>query len=113
MALGDLAADMAIEAGRRLTRQEFSAEMATVLDIASSYPVGEGMAVFASERHGLSPRELEVLCLLGQRLSDLEIADQLFITRRTASKHVSAILAKLDVPDRRAAATEARRLGLG
>jgi DNA-binding CsgD family transcriptional regulator len=66
----------------------------------------------AESRSGLTPREVEVLRLLAAGLTDREIADRLFITRRTASNHVAAILAKLGVPTRRAAATEARFLGL-
>jgi predicted ATPase/DNA-binding CsgD family transcriptional regulator len=57
----------------------------------------------------LTRREAEVFCLLGERLSDREIADRLFISPRTASKHVQAILAKLDAPSRRHAAVLAKR----
>ena len=58
---------------------------------------------------GLTRRETEVLRLIAERLTDKEIADRLFISRRTASKHVEAILAKLGVDSRRAAALAARR----
>ncbi len=61
---------------------------------------------------GLSPREREVLALLVEGASDNEIADALFITRRTASKHVAAILDKLGASNRTAAATIAHRRGL-
>ncbi len=61
---------------------------------------------------GLTPRELDVLRQLFDGRTDREIADDLFITRRTASKHVEAILAKLDVHSRGAAVAEARRLGV-
>lgn len=61
---------------------------------------------------GLSPREREVLSLLVEGASDSEIADRLFITRRTASKHVASILEKLDAGNRTAAATIAHRRGL-
>jgi DNA-binding NarL/FixJ family response regulator len=57
----------------------------------------------------LTRRETEVLRLLAEGMTDREIADRLFISRRTASNHVSAILTKLEVPDRRAAAGHARR----
>jgi non-specific serine/threonine protein kinase len=60
----------------------------------------------------LSPREHDVLALLIEGAPDIEIADQLFITRRTASKHVASILAKLEAPNRTAAATIAIRRGL-
>jgi len=61
---------------------------------------------------GLSRREREVLGLLVEGASDHEIADQLFITRRTASKHVAAILEKLGASNRTAAATIAHRRGM-
>ena len=61
---------------------------------------------------GLTPRERDVLRLVAAGLTDREIAERLFITRRTASKHVEAILAKLGVPTRGAAAARAARLGL-
>ena len=63
-------------------------------------------------RLGLTPRELEVLQQLAAGSTDREIAERLFITRRTASKHVEAILAKLSVRSRGAAVAEARRLGI-
>ncbi|MFL5759553.1 MAG: ATP-binding protein [Thermomicrobiales bacterium] len=61
---------------------------------------------------GLSPRELDVLRLLVRGQSDRAIADTLFISRRTASKHVSSILAKLGVRSRTEAAARAVRDGL-
>jgi non-specific serine/threonine protein kinase len=67
-----------------------------------------GGAVGAS----LTPRELDVLHQLIDGRTDREIAARLFITRRTASKHVEGILAKLGVRSRGAAVAEARRLGL-
>jgi DNA-binding CsgD family transcriptional regulator len=61
---------------------------------------------------GLSPRESDVLRLLVAARSDRDIADALFISPRTASKHVSAILAKLEVASRSEAAIRAVRDGL-
>ena len=60
----------------------------------------------------LMPREVDVLRLIAAGLTDREIAERLFITRRTASKHVEAILAKLEVPARAGAASQAARLGI-
>ena len=57
----------------------------------------------------LTAREVAVLRLLVEGRSDKEIAAALFITRRTASKYVSAILAKLGVTSRGAAAITALR----
>jgi len=60
----------------------------------------------------LSDRELEVLKLLAQGLTNAEIADRLFLTRGTVRNYVSAILNKLDVEDRTQAAILAIRYGL-
>jgi len=55
----------------------------------------------------LSPREIEVLELLVQGLSNKEIAHQLGLADTTAKNHVKSILGKLNVQDRTQAATEA------
>jgi DNA-binding NarL/FixJ family response regulator len=60
----------------------------------------------------LTPRELEVLRLVATGETDRGIADVLYVSRRTVSSHVSNILAKLDVPSRRAAVITAARIGL-
>ncbi|MFC4564608.1 AAA family ATPase [Nocardiopsis mangrovi] len=62
---------------------------------------------------GLTPREAEVLRLLAQGRTNAQIAERLFISAKTASVHVSNILAKLDVPNRASAGARARGLGLG
>lgn len=62
-------------------------------------------------RLGLTARELEVLRLLGEGLSNREIGDALFISAKTASVHVTHILQKLGVSTRVQAAVAASRLG--
>jgi DNA-binding CsgD family transcriptional regulator len=52
----------------------------------------------------LTRRELEVLAMLCQRLTDPEIAARLFISPRTASSHVSNVMGKLGAANRREAA---------
>jgi DNA-binding CsgD family transcriptional regulator len=61
---------------------------------------------------GLTPRELDVLRLVGQGYTNARIADTLFISRKTAAAHVSNILGKLEVARRAEAAAIAARLGL-
>ncbi|WP_369023840.1 ATP-binding protein [Nocardia cyriacigeorgica] len=55
----------------------------------------------------ISAREAEVLSLVGQHLSNAEIGARLFISVRTVESHVSSLLRKLEVPDRRALAQRA------
>ena len=62
--------------------------------------------------HGLSDREIEVVRLVAAGWSNGEIAERLFITRKTAGVHVSHILNKLGVSNRVEAAMAAARLGL-
>jgi predicted ATPase/DNA-binding CsgD family transcriptional regulator len=64
-------------------------------------------------RHGeLTRREIEILSLVGQGKSDPEIAEDLFISPKTASVHVAHIKEKLGVDSRLAIALRARDLGL-
>jgi DNA-binding CsgD family transcriptional regulator/tetratricopeptide (TPR) repeat protein len=61
---------------------------------------------------GLTARELEVLGLVIEGLSNAQIGQRLFLSIRTVDHHVSQILRKLDVPTRGRAAVAARRLGI-
>ncbi len=61
---------------------------------------------------GLTRREHEVLDLIADGRTNAEIAAELFISAKTVDHHVSAVLAKLGVPSRSMAASEAVRLGL-
>jgi DNA-binding CsgD family transcriptional regulator/tetratricopeptide (TPR) repeat protein len=61
---------------------------------------------------GLTPRERQVLALVAEGRTNREIGETLFMAEKTASVHVSRILAKLDVRSRTEAAAVAHRLGL-
>jgi DNA-binding NarL/FixJ family response regulator len=61
---------------------------------------------------GLTVRELEVLALVAQNLSNAAIARRLYLSRKTVDHHASAILMKLNIGSRREAADAARKLGI-
>jgi DNA-binding CsgD family transcriptional regulator/tetratricopeptide (TPR) repeat protein len=61
---------------------------------------------------GLTARQLEVLSLLAEGLTNAEIADRLVVSPRTAEHHVAAVLMKLGSTTRRDAARRAADLGL-
>jgi DNA-binding CsgD family transcriptional regulator/tetratricopeptide (TPR) repeat protein len=61
---------------------------------------------------GLTAREQQVLVLVADGLADREISQRLFISERTVHHHVSAVLSKIGVSSRTAAAREAARLGI-
>ncbi|HET6732713.1 helix-turn-helix transcriptional regulator, partial [Mycobacterium sp.] len=61
---------------------------------------------------GLTSRQVEVLRLIDEGLTNAELADRLYLSVRTVDHHVAAILAKLDVSGRRDAIRKARELGI-
>lgn len=92
--------------GRRLTLDQAMTEaLELTRDVATSVSP-------LAARFNLTRRELDVLALVCQRKTDPEIAEQLFITTKTASNHVSNILTKLGVANRREAAAFAARYNL-
>jgi ATP/maltotriose-dependent transcriptional regulator MalT len=66
----------------------------------------------ARETSGLTAREVEVLKLISDGLSNQAIAERLCISEHTVHRHVANTLSKLDVPSRSAAVAQAARLGL-
>jgi len=61
---------------------------------------------------GLTARQVEVLHLLGDGLTNAELAERLYLSVKTVDHHVSAILSKLEVAKRRDAVRRARELGI-
>lgn len=61
---------------------------------------GKTAAPPIAAQFGLTPREDEVLQLIGDGLSNTEIAGKLFLSVTTVKTHINAIFAKLGVPDR-------------
>ncbi|MFL5000467.1 MAG: ATP-binding protein [Xanthobacteraceae bacterium] len=108
----------------RLPEPAFSAAWAAGRVLGWDEAVAAGLAVrtasapatelvsAVSNAAGLTPRELEVLRLLTAGRSDRDIAEVLFISPRTASKHVANIFAKCGVAKRAEAAAFAFLTGL-
>lgn len=61
----------------------------------------------------LTDREREILALLASGHRTAEIAEQLYLSPKTVSNHLTSIFAKLEVADRTAAVLRAREEGLG
>jgi DNA-binding CsgD family transcriptional regulator/tetratricopeptide (TPR) repeat protein len=79
---------------------------------AAVEPVSQPAEPSAASLLGLTRREAEVLALVAAGRSNRQIGEALFISPKTASLHVSRILAKLGVTGRVEAAAVAHRLGL-
>ncbi|MEV6121835.1 AAA family ATPase [Streptomyces sp. NPDC052077] len=82
------------------------------LDPDSAGPAGAGADADPAGALGLTGRERDVLRLVAEGRTNRQIAGELFISPKTASVHVSNILAKLGVSGRGEAAAVAHRLGL-
>ena len=98
--------DLAAAAARSLQAGPLLTRLGVVEEHASRHGHPEGGF------GGLTPRELEVLDPVAAGRSNSEIGQQLFISRKTASVHVSNILAKLGAATRTEAVALARRRGL-
>ena len=61
---------------------------------------------------GVTARELDVLVLVGERLSNKEVANRLYLSHRTIDKHVQHLLAKTGLADRSQLAAMASAMGL-
>ncbi|MFI8946679.1 LuxR C-terminal-related transcriptional regulator [Streptomyces sp. NPDC053750] len=86
--------------------------LAAVVDHHAVPPSGKAAPADARRPGGLSQRELQVLAELTTGRTNKEIAERLYVTPRTVGTHVEHILAKLDLPNRAAAAARAAAWGI-
>jgi non-specific serine/threonine protein kinase len=110
-ALGDPGYEASWREGHSLSLED-AIDQAFVLPQGDPEPMARLALVSDAEHDALSTREREVLALLASGQTNQQIADALFISRRTVTNHVASILAKLGVPTRAAAAAHAVREGL-
>jgi DNA-binding CsgD family transcriptional regulator/tetratricopeptide (TPR) repeat protein len=110
------AAGAALETARRLGSGWLVAELEGLAARARLHPDGvepeAGDGGDAETPFGLTARELQVLALVASGATNREIGERLHMAEKTASVHVSRILAKLDVRSRTEAAAVAHRHGL-
>jgi ATP/maltotriose-dependent transcriptional regulator MalT len=94
------------------TREAFRAEK-LVEEVARGSASAKSLAPAGStEAGGLTTREIEVLRLVAEGLSDKEIADRLHLSGHTVHRHISNIRRKLGLPSRSAAVAWAAQHGL-
>jgi DNA-binding CsgD family transcriptional regulator len=118
-------AEAQVGAGDRRAAAGAVSEAIALADDVGAEPVAEESRVLARRARliedlakteenglGLTGRELEVLRLVAAGRSNGQIAEELYISRKTASVHVSNILAKLGVTSRVEAGALAHRQGL-
>jgi DNA-binding CsgD family transcriptional regulator len=115
-----------VELRATLGEAAFATEWAAGLTIPLEHAVAEGRAVLAGlleglvakepivspAAGGLTPRERDVLRLVVAGRSNPEIAEALFLSRRTVTTHLTRIFAKLGVQGRAEAAVHAVRFSL-
>jgi DNA-binding CsgD family transcriptional regulator len=106
------AARAALETARRLGAGWLAEEVLALgerarLELATASPDHEPVD---EDPFGLTPRERQVLALLAEGATNRQIGAALFMAEKTASVHVSRILAKLGVRSRTQAAAVAHRL---
>jgi LuxR family maltose regulon positive regulatory protein len=112
----DLAAALAALRRDEAARREIEAALAVFRKLGAAHEAARAEALLGERRDGplaeLSPRELEVLALVAQGLTNGEIAARLVLSEHTVHRHVTNLLRKLQLTSRAAAASLAGRHGL-
>jgi len=102
----------ALEIARHLGAEPLARRLVgRMRDLGIRVPAGPREATRTNPA-GLTSRQLEVLVLLAEGLSNAEIAERLVVSQRTAEHHVAAVLTKLGASSRREAAQRAVELEL-
>jgi non-specific serine/threonine protein kinase len=110
--LDDAEWNAAWTAGQSLTLDESVAEADTLLSNLTTAAEEAASAQPPRYPAGLTDREVEVLGLVAQGLTNPQVAERLFLSSRTVDAHLQRIYGKLDVPNRGAAVRFAVEHGL-
>ncbi|MBL0937800.1 MAG: response regulator transcription factor [Gemmatimonadaceae bacterium] len=107
-------AGVGIWVGLRLTTPKVVVEERVVV---REVPITGGDTPFVRDQQqvdalGVTPRELEILGLLADGLSNREIGERLFVSENTVKTHTSRLFEKLDVRRRTQAVQRGQQLGL-
>jgi DNA-binding CsgD family transcriptional regulator len=82
------------------------------LDLREKQPTADHTLPAAPTPYGLTPRELDVLWLVADGLTNVQIGHRLSISEKTVSVHITSIMRRLNVKNRAQAAAVAQRAGL-
>jgi ATP/maltotriose-dependent transcriptional regulator MalT len=108
-----LFAAVGIWLGLKLTRKE---EVVLLKEVVREVPVPMSEPFTVNEAHlrqlGITKRELEILELIAQGLSNREIADKLFVSENTVKTHSSRLFDKLSAKRRTQAVQIGKEIGL-
>jgi LuxR family maltose regulon positive regulatory protein len=107
-----LGADREAERAAALLEEREAVSPTVSAGPASAGPGGRERSATGAAEAGLTARELDVLRLVAEGLSDKEIADRLHLSGHTVHRHVSNIRTKLGLPSRAAAVAWAAQHGL-
>jgi DNA-binding CsgD family transcriptional regulator len=89
--------------GRSMTLKQVLAAVTKMPMTVLAEPLSAPLATIPTYPNGLTAREVEVLRLVAQGLTDVQVADQLVLSRYTVSTHLHSIYNKLEVTSRAAA----------
>jgi DNA-binding NarL/FixJ family response regulator len=111
--LKDATGSQIVEGIRAAARGESSLQPSVAARVIAEFVrLPPAITSLAQPSEPLSQREREILHLVARGLSNRDIADRLIITENTVKRHMTNILAKLEVSDRTRAVEHARSLGI-
>ncbi len=102
----------AVARGQVLLQASSAAQLLAGLHAVPPPVYEDAQPLVEAEKLGLTTRELEVLRLIAQGLSNAEIATALFVSDATVKTHINHIFSKLDARDRAQVIIKARQMGL-